>query len=117
MANIPLLQQIFQLVITICLVLIVRHIIAKHLNTVRRIKVAFDITATIVAISFLVYIVIGNMLEFAGLEGQLELQNNEIARWVDEAQTQSWNACKDVCKHTCRDTIQRSYRPFWLPRP
>jgi hypothetical protein len=116
MANIHLLQQFFQLVITIFLVLIVRHIIAKHLNTVRRIKAAFVITATIVGISSLVYIVIANMLESAGLQGQLELQNNRIARWVDKAQTQGWNACKDVCKHTCRDTIQRSYRPFWLPR-
>jgi hypothetical protein len=88
MGNIYLLQQIFQLVITISLVFIVQHVIVNHLNTVHKITVALTITATICGISFLVYIVIGNMLEFAGLQGQLELQNDTIARWVDEARTQ-----------------------------
>jgi hypothetical protein len=106
MADIYLLQQIFQLVITISLVFIVQHVIVNHLNTVHKIKVALTITATICGISFLVYLVIGNMLEFAGLQGQLESQNDRIARWVDEARTQGWNACKDVCKDTCLGVLR-----------
>jgi hypothetical protein len=80
MADTYLLQQIFQLVLTI--------------------------TATICGISFLVYIVIGNMLQFAGLQGQLESQNDMIARCADEARTQGWNACKDVCKDTCLGVLR-----------
>jgi len=73
-----LLAQLPYLISVIILTLIFEHIIKRYLNTIRKIKYALRIVATNIDITYLLYVVVTNMLEVAEMKRQLEMEDQNM---------------------------------------
>ncbi|KAI4604982.1 hypothetical protein J4E80_010813 [Alternaria sp. BMP 0032] len=73
-----LLAQLPYLISVIILTLIFEHIIKRYLNTIRKIKYALRIVATNIGITYLLYVVVTNMLEVAEMKRQLEMEDQNM---------------------------------------